>query len=65
MWDAVLGVLEPEQEQVPEDVEALATARQAARAAKDFAEADRLRDELAAQGWLIKDTPDGPMLKRK
>jgi cysteinyl-tRNA synthetase len=36
--------------------------RQAARAAKDFAAADRLRDELAALGWEVRDSADGPTL---
>jgi cysteinyl-tRNA synthetase len=36
--------------------------RQAARAAKDFAKADRLRDELAALGWEVRDSADGPTL---
>jgi cysteinyl-tRNA synthetase len=36
--------------------------REAARAARDFAEADRLRDELAAQGWQVRDSADGPQL---
>jgi cysteinyl-tRNA synthetase len=43
---------------------ALLEARQAARAAKDFAEADRLRDELRAQGWEVRDGPSGPELVR-
>jgi cysteinyl-tRNA synthetase len=34
-------------------------ARQAARAAKDFAKADAIRDELAAVGIAIEDTPSG------
>ncbi len=33
--------------------------RQEARAAKDFAAADALRDELAARGWVVRDTTDG------
>ncbi|MDX6266564.1 MAG: cysteinyl-tRNA synthetase, partial [Frankiales bacterium] len=33
--------------------------RSAARAGKDFAASDRLRDELAGLGVLVKDTPDG------
>jgi len=36
--------------------------REAARAARDFAEADRLRDELAALGWEVRDSADGPTL---
>ena len=38
--------------------------RTEARAAKDFARADAIRDELAGQGWAIEDTPKGPRLKR-
>ena len=40
------------------------SSREAARAAKDFAEADRLRDELAAPGWEVRDSADGPQLVR-
>ena len=40
------------------------SSREAARAARDFAEADRLRDELAAQGWQVRDSADGPQLVR-
>jgi cysteinyl-tRNA synthetase len=48
----------------PADVVALAEERAAARAARDFAGADRLRDELAARGWVVRDGPDGPVLVR-
>lgn len=44
---------------------ALAERRQAARADRDFAEADRLRDEIAAAGWLVTDTADGYALAVK
>ena len=43
----------------PSEVDALAEQRAAARSARDFAEADRLRDEIAALGWVVKDTADG------
>jgi cysteinyl-tRNA synthetase len=43
---------------------ALLERREAARAGRDFAEADRLRDELAAQGWQVRDSADGPVLVR-
>jgi hypothetical protein len=36
--------------------------RAAARTARDFAESDRLRDEIAAAGWVVRDTPDGQQL---
>ena len=47
----------------PEDVLALAALRTAARAAKDFAEADRLRDEIAAAGWSVLDAAEGARLE--
>ncbi|CAA9544447.1 MAG: Cysteinyl-tRNA synthetase [uncultured Thermoleophilia bacterium] len=47
---------------VPEEVRRLADARQAARLERDFGRADELRDELAARGWSVRDTPRGPEL---
>ncbi len=38
--------------------------REAARAARDYAEADRLRDELRTRGWEVRDRPDAPELVR-
>jgi cysteinyl-tRNA synthetase len=46
----------------PEHVTALLEAREQARLARDFAEADRLRDEIRAAGWEVRDGPDGPDL---
>ena len=42
-----------------EEIERRIAARLAARKAKNFAEADRIRDELAALGVVLKDTKDG------
>ena len=39
--------------------------REGARREKDWALADRLRDELKAEGWLVEDTPEGPVLSRR
>lgn len=44
---------------IPAEVTALVEKRQAARKAKDFAEADRLRDEIAALGYSVKETRQG------
>ena len=49
----------------PPEVEQLVEQRAAARAAKDFAESDRLRGALADAGWLVRDTPDGQQLSVK
>jgi cysteinyl-tRNA synthetase len=38
--------------------------RESARKSKDFATADARRDELAARGWIVRDTSDGPQLVR-
>lgn len=54
------GCFEPAHEEaLPADVQALAEERAAARAEKNFAESDRLRDAIAGLGYQVKDTPDG------
>ena len=55
----VLGILPAEESEIPNEVMELAEKRQAARAEKNWAEADRLRDEINSLGYELKDTPDG------
>jgi len=57
----VLGIelAKAEDDGVPAEVQAMVEERQAARKARDFATADRIRDELNAMGYTIKDTPQG------
>ena len=52
-------------EEAPPEAIALAERRQEARAARDFEEADRLRAELEAAGWDVRDDPDGFRLVRR
>ena len=61
--DEVLGVIFFENEkkavEIPADIQMLLDQRAEARKAKNWAESDRLRDEIAAKGWQVKDSKDG------
>ncbi|MCL1909577.1 MAG: cysteine--tRNA ligase [Kiritimatiellaeota bacterium] len=57
--DTVLNVLFKPADEIPAQVQSLLAARAAARAAKQWAESDRIRAEIIALGWNVKDTPDG------
>ena len=75
-FDAALGVLERADAAAPaaggtstdpeaEKIESLIRGRKEARATKNFAEADRIRDELNALNVVITDTPEGTTWSRK
>jgi cysteinyl-tRNA synthetase len=57
--DNLLDVAETD---APAEVIELRDARERARAARDYAEADRLREEIRSRGWEVRDGPDGPEL---
>jgi cysteinyl-tRNA synthetase len=59
---ALDNLLEPAAAPAPDEVVELSAARERARAARDYAEADRLRAEIRAHGWEVRDSPDGPEL---
>lgn len=60
----VLGLLTKEPDNTPEEIKALVAARVEAKKAKNFAEADRIRDEVLSKGYVIEDTPKGPKVKK-
>lgn len=67
VFDEILGLnllANRAEEPVPTDVQKLLEQREAARANKDFEAADHLRKEIAAAGFTIDDTPEGPRLRR-
>ncbi len=60
----VLGLV-PEEESIPEEIKVLAQKRQDARNARNFAEADALRDQITAMGYELKDTPEGVKISKR
>jgi len=70
-FDEVLGLdlahaaAEPEAAESDPRIDALVAERAAARAARDWSKADRIRDELAAEGVEIVDTPEGSHWRRR
>jgi cysteinyl-tRNA synthetase len=65
--DNILGLLPPEAEAglLDEEVDALITERTEARAGRNFARADEIRDLLAKMGIILEDTPQGIRWRRK
>lgn len=67
-FDTVLGLnlatWQPEEEILPEEILRLLDLRQKARENKDWAKADAIREQLTDAGYQVKDTLDGPQVKR-
>ncbi len=64
VWKMAQDASQPGDDTPPQAL-ALLQARKKARADRDWAASDRLRDEIASLGWSVQDTPDGQNLVRK
>ncbi len=65
-FDNVLALLDVDdisKPVIPEEILKLVEERQEARKAKDFARSDAIRDQLKADGWLVEDSSEGPVIK--
>lgn len=61
----IFGILSKKTDEVPSEVQALADARAQARKDKNWAQSDALRDQIAALGYMVEDTPQGQKLRKK
>ncbi|MDB6172465.1 MAG: cysS [Chthoniobacteraceae bacterium] len=66
-WERINAVLAFQRDTaaIPAEAVELLEKRQQARAARDWALSDQLRDQIAALGWIVKDTKEGPKLMPK
>jgi len=67
-FDRVLGLdlehYQPEEKKLPAEIETLIQLRNEARNSKNWAESDRLRDELMQKGYTVKDTKEGTVVEK-
>jgi cysteinyl-tRNA synthetase len=64
-FDRVLGFIRKDAVEDAAAVAGLAAEREQSRKNRDWAGSDRLRLKIAELGWEVRDTPEGPKLKRK
>ena len=61
--DGFEGLAAGGEAEIPEEIREMAAARDAARAAKEWAKADALREELQGRGWVVEDGPAGTQVR--
>jgi cysteinyl-tRNA synthetase len=64
-FDKIIAIFDVDEALIssaPDFVMELLNKRQSAKIAKDFALADKIRNEIHSSGWLVEDTPQGPRL---
>ncbi|HLC44812.1 MAG: cysteine--tRNA ligase [Candidatus Doudnabacteria bacterium RIFCSPHIGHO2_01_FULL_50_11] len=68
-FDRVLGLDllkgAAERKKIPAEIKELAARRDEARAKKDFASSDRIRKEIESEGFQVRDTEDGTLIRKK
>lgn len=62
--DSVLGVIDFAEEEIPKYIKELVDKRESARKQKNWEESDKLRDKLKEKGYEVKDSKEGPVLRK-
>ena len=65
IWEMIKNAVEVDEDQPPAEALELLEQRKEARARKDFAESDRLRDQISALGWVVQDSKEGQKLVKR
>jgi hypothetical protein len=65
IWEMVVNATKMEDDAPPAEILELLEQRKDARARKDFAASDHLRDEIAALGWMVQDSKEGQKLVKR
>ena len=63
-FDSVLGIMDFKEEKIDKEIENLVKEREDVRVKKDFAKADKIRDDLKKKGIVLEDTPQGVRWKK-
>lgn len=64
-FDGILNILEIKKEKIPMEINKLIKEREKARKDKNFEISDKIRQEIENKGYILEDTGDGTVIKRK
>ena len=65
IWEMIKNAIQVDEDQPPVEALEFLEQRKEARARKDFAESDRLRDQISALGWVVQDSKEGQKLVKR
>ena len=64
-FDRIFDVFETKEEKIPEEIKKLVDGREKARVEKDFKKADEIREEIKKKGYVLEDSEEGTVIKKK
>ncbi len=64
-FDKVFNVLETKEDKIPDEIKKLVNDREKARKENDFEKADAIREEIKRKGYILEDSEEGTVIKKK